>query len=75
MKRRPGRPSYLLHEQPCHCEACRFRVARLRAGLTQQEMASRLDKYERTIRRWESGRHPVGELYLLMAIRIAGATG
>lgn len=36
------------------CPACRFRRARLALGLTQAQLAAKLRKHARTIRRWET---------------------
>jgi transcriptional regulator with XRE-family HTH domain len=43
----------------------RFRKARLEAGLTQAELAARIDKDQQSIQRFEKGRINPTYLYLL----------
>ena len=45
--------------------AVRVKAARLRAGITQAELADRLSVEQSAVCRWESGRHLLGERTVL----------
>lgn len=51
-RKKPGHAGHSGPEDAC--PACRFRRARLSLGLTQAELAVKLKKHARTIRRWET---------------------
>lgn len=59
-----GRPRAAPHAAGHRCAGCRLIRARLRLGLTQAQLAARLDVGARSVVRWEQGAPPRAVLEL-----------
>lgn len=52
-----------------------LRAARFKLGLTQKELAARLEVHWTTVARWEGGRHPISKATALAIRALAPRAG